>query len=136
MELGDDSLELTFGQQSRMLPFRVRLEEFAIDRHPGTQQPAMFRSRVVLTDAQRGVEVRKAIEMNDPLAYRNFDLYQSSYRTDGSQTVSVLGVSRDPGWSVVLVGYVMLMVGMAVTLGTRVRQRTRQAGGESEGGAT
>ena len=125
VELGGDVLGLTFGQQRRMLPFRVRLEEFAIDRYPGTQQPAMFRSRVVLTDAQRGVEVRKAIEMNDPLAYRDFDLYQSSYRTDGAQTVSVLGVSRDPGWWIVLVGYVMLMLGMAVTLGTRVRRRGR-----------
>jgi len=127
VEMGDESLELTFGQQYRMLPFRVRLDEFAIDRYPGTQQPAMFRSRVVLTDAQRGVEVRKAIEMNDPLGYRDFDLYQSSYRTDGTQTISVLGVSRDPGWPIVLVGYVMLMLGMAVTLGTRVRRRLRQA---------
>jgi len=135
VELGDDTLELTFGQQRKRLPFQVRLEEFAIDRHPGTQQPAMFRSRVVLTDAQHGVEMRKAIEMNDPLAYRNFDLYQSSYRTDGTQMVSVLGVSRDPGWSIVLVGYVLLMVGMAVTLGTRVRQRGWQADDGSDGGA-
>ena len=129
LELDDGvSLELTFGQQRRALPFRVQLEEFAIDHYPGTQRPAMFRSRVVLTDAQRGVEVRKAIEMNDPLGYREFVLHQSSYHTDGMQTVSVLGVSRDPGWAIVLVGYVMLMLGMAVTLGTRVRRRGRQGG--------
>jgi len=129
VEVDDVSLELTFGQQRTTLPFRVQLEEFAIDHYPGTQRPAMFRSRVVLTDAQRGVEVRKAIEMNDPLDYREFMLHQSSYHTDGKQTVSVLGVSRDPGWTIVLVGYVMLMLGMAVTLGTRVRRRLRQDGG-------
>ncbi|MFQ6048361.1 MAG: hypothetical protein ACE5K7_03245, partial [Phycisphaerae bacterium] len=75
-----------------------------------------------------GVQLHKAIEMNDPLRYRSFDLWQSSYRTQGRQTVSVLGVSRDPGWPVVLVGYLMLMVGMSITLATRVRSRLHRSG--------
>jgi hypothetical protein len=134
VDAGQRRVDLTFRQQSKTLPFRVFLEEFSIDRYPGTQQPAMFRSQVVLTDPRRGVQLHKAIEMNDPLRYRNFDLCQSSYRTDGRQTISVLGVSRDPGWPVVLVGYIMLMVGMGITLVTRARSRARRS--RTNGGGT
>lgn len=133
VDAGQRRVDLTFRQQSKTLPFRVLLEAFSIDRYPGTQQPAMFRSQVVLTDPRRGVQLHKAIEMNDPLRYRNFDLCQSSYRTDGRQTISVLGVSRDPGWPVVLAGYIMLMVGMGITLVTRARSRARSSG-TNEGG--
>ncbi len=134
VRLGEQTMHLSFRQQEKILPFRVKLEEFAIDRYAGTQRPAMFRSRVVLTDPQRGVVVRKAIEMNDPLSYRGFDLCQSSYRTDGRETISVLGVSRDPGWGVILVGYVMLILGMAITLGTRTRSYLNRVKGASANG--
>jgi hypothetical protein len=53
---GQRRVDLTFRQQSKTLPFRVFLAEFSIDRYPGTQQPAMFRSQVVLTDPRRGVQ--------------------------------------------------------------------------------
>jgi len=123
VNLGGQALQLSFGQQVKTLPFELRLEQFEIDRYPGTQRPAMFRSRVTLTDPQRHLVLHKAIEMNDPLVYRRFNVYQSSYSGDGPQTTSVLSISRDPGWPVVLVGYILMMSGMTVTLVTRWRRR-------------
>jgi hypothetical protein len=122
VNLGEQARQLSFGQQVRRLPFELRLEQFEIDRYPGTQQPAMFRSRVTLTDPPRHLVLHKAIEMNDPLVYRRFNVYQSSYSGDGPEATSVLSVSRDPGWPVVLLGYILMMSGMTVTLVTRRRR--------------
>lgn len=122
VKLGQQAFQLSFGQQVKRLPFELTLEQFEIDRYPGTQRPAMFRSRVKLTDPLRHLVLHKAIEMNDPLVYRRFNVYQSSYSGEGPQTTSVLSISRDPGWPVVLVGYILLMSGMTVTLVTRWRR--------------
>lgn len=103
------------------LPFSLRLDAFEIDHYPGTQQPAMFRSRVTVQDA--GVSRAAVIEMNRPMAHQGYRFFQSSYRIEGGREMSILSVSKDPGQPVVFFGYGLLVLGMLVVLVTRIAQR-------------
>ncbi len=105
------------------LPFSVRLDSFEIDYYPGTRRPAMFRSRVTVSDPRIGRAVPAVIEMNRELSYAGYRLFQSSYQMTARGEQSVLLVSRDPGQPIVFTGYVLLMAGMGTVLATRVMQR-------------
>ena len=104
------------------LPFSVRLDAFEIDYYQGTHRPAMFRSRVTVTDPAAGPRAA-VIEMNHELSYAGYRFFQSSYQQTMQGQQSVLLVSRDPGQPIVFTGYVLLMAGMGTVLFTRVAQQ-------------
>jgi len=106
----------------RSLPFAVRLDDFQIDVYPGTQRPAMFRSRVTVRDAS-GAELPAVIQMNHPLSHGGYRFFQSSYQIQGGREMSILSVSKDPGQPIVFWGYGLLVLGMLVVLSTRITQR-------------
>jgi cytochrome c-type biogenesis protein CcsB len=118
---------------ARDLPFRVRLDAFEIDTYPGTMRPAMFRSRVTVEEIAAGRSFPAVIEMNRELEVAGFRLFQSSYQQTGDRDQTVLTVARDPGQPIVFAGYILLVLGMSVVLGTRIAQRvaaTRRAAQE------
>lgn len=117
---------------SHALPFAVRLDAFEIDHYPGTQRPAMFRSRVTVIDSAAGGSFPAVIEMNRELTYRGWKLFQSSYQQVGGREMSVLTVARDPGRLIVFLGYFLLVGGMTTVLGTRIAQRRAIARREAE----
>jgi len=117
------------------LPFGIRLDAFEMDLYPGTQRPAMYRSRVTVLDGA-GTGHPAVIEMNRPLSYGGFRFFQSSYDMAGGREMSILSVSRDPGQDIVFLGYYLLVFGMIVVLITRIAQfrdaeraRAAQTGG-------
>ncbi len=103
------------------LPFKVRLDAYEMDRYPGTMRPSMFRSRITILDPAGG-EHPGMIQMNHPLSWGGYTLFQSSYHIEDGRRMSVLAVSRDPGQAVVFWGYYLLMAGMVVVLITRIAQ--------------
>ncbi len=105
------------------LPFSVRLDSFEIDHYPGTRRPAMFRSRVTVSDPRGGRTFPAVIEMNRELSYGSYRFFQSSYQVTEKGEQSVLLVSRDPGQPIVFAGYILLVAGMTTVLITRVVQR-------------
>ena len=105
------------------LPFVVKLDDFEIDVYPGTQRPAMFRSRLTIEDPATGETFPAIIEMNREFTRDGWSLFQSSYQQSGGREMTILSVSRDPGQPIVFVGYALLVAGMCTVLGTRIRQR-------------
>ena len=116
-------------RRSIPLPFFVRLDAFEIDTYPGTQRPAMFRSRVTVNDVEGERSFPAVIEMNRELSYGGYKLFQSSYQQGPERDQTILQVSRDPGQPIVFVGYILLMTGMVVVLSTRIVQRREPAAG-------
>lgn len=110
------------GAQPIALPFAIRLDAFELDVYPGTRRPAMFRSRVHVLDAARGVQQPAVIEMNKPLSFGGFSFFQSSYQIEQGRRMSILSVSRDPGQPIVFTGYTLLVLGMILVFATRVIQ--------------
>jgi cytochrome c biogenesis protein ResB len=84
--------------------------------------------------------------MNHPVKHAAYTFYQTGYRQQpGGKDISFLNVSWDPGQPVVFAGYITVMVGMVIVLGTRIseyRRRTatlaggriREAGDDSKDG--
>ena len=107
------------------LPFAVRLDAFEIDYYEGTRRPAQFRSRVTVKDPASGRETPAVIEMNHELAYGGYKFFQSSYQETPERDLTILSVSKDPGESVVFLGYYGLVLGMIVVLATRITERRR-----------
>jgi len=105
------------------LPFAIKLDSFEIDYYQGTRRPAQFRSRVSVIDAAAATPA--VIEMNRPLAHGGYTFFQSSYVENGTRDQTVLSVSKDPGQSIVFLGYYGLVAGMIVVLATRVGERRR-----------
>ncbi|ABS26948.1 cytochrome c biogenesis protein CcsA [Anaeromyxobacter sp. Fw109-5] len=129
------------------LPFTVKLDDFEVENYPGTMRPSQFRSRVQVTDGETGETFATEIYMNHPLHYRGYSLFQSSYQQDRDpqtneirREATILSVSKDPGQTIVFVGYTFLVLGMIVVLGTRMVEARKRAelermldGGEAGG---
>ena len=130
VQVGERLIALSFMRRWWTLPFSIRLGAFDIDTYPGTGRHAMYRSRVTLIDSSCGVRLDKSIQMNEPLVYRGYQISQSAYDGAVEPPASILGVSHDPGWPIVLTGYAMMLGGMLVTLTQRFRTLGIDPGGQ------
>nr|MCU0408477.1 cytochrome c biogenesis protein ResB [Bacteroidales bacterium] len=106
---GSNRLEISYGSEETVLPFSVRLNDFILDRYPGSNSPSGYKSDVVLSDPSNGIEKPFLIFMNNILKYKGYRFYQSSYDQDEKGTI--LSVSHDrAGMFVTYAGYAMLIV--------------------------
>jgi hypothetical protein len=124
---GDTAFDLAYGDQKAELGFAVTLDRFRIGYYPGGQRPRSFESHITITNPRDGRSRSQVVSMNQPVAHGGFTLCQSSYRQDRGRMTTVLSVSRDPGLPVVFAGYIGLMAGMCIVLGTRMADRKRAA---------
>jgi len=116
-----ENVDMATGEHStHELPFTVTLDDFEIERYPGTMRPAMFRSKVRVTDPATNETFASDIWMNNPLHHQGYTLFQSSYQQQQGREASIFSVSKDPGQPIAFVGYTLLVLGMCIVLGTRI----------------
>ena len=97
------------GVATRQLPFKLRLDSFAIAYHPGTDAPADYRSQLTITDGEK--QLKATVSMNNIATHRSVRLYQSSY--DEDLRGSILAVNADPwGIAVTYTGYALLFMAL------------------------
>lgn len=105
-------IELSYGSQAIHLPFSIRLEDFQLERYPGSSSPSSYASEVTVLDD--GKEMPHRIYMNNVLDYRGYRFFQASYDTDELGTV--LAVNKDMlGTWVSYFGYFLMTIGMIFT---------------------
>ena len=113
LELGGIHVDLSYGSKAIEIPFEVKLEDFQLERYPGSESPSSYASEVRVIDGEQGYPYR--IYMNNVLDHRGFRFYQASYDTDELGTV--LAVNHDrPGTLVSYLGYLLMGLGMCWTL--------------------
>ena len=122
---GEQSSTITQGKSEKdarplALPFAIKLDAFELDTYPGTGMPMQYRSRVRIVAGS--AETPGIIEMNKPISYGGYTFFQSSYRIEQGRRATILSVSRDPGQTIVFVGYFLLVAGMIVVFATRLIQ--------------
>jgi ResB-like family len=98
------------------LPFGIRLDRFMLERYPGSFQAASFSSRVTVSDSttqkSSGLNAH-LISMNEPLEWRGFTFYQSSYEEGMPRPrVSIFSVNQDPGRGLKYWGSLILVLGI------------------------
>jgi len=106
---------LRYGLRSYPLGFKVKLDKFQVLRYPGSDSPSAFESYVTVEDEKTKASFEAKIHMNNPLDYRGYTFYQSSYQENpGQPTISIFSIARDPGTPVKYAGSILLVGGIAL----------------------
>ena len=110
------NFSLAYGSKNYTTPFNIQLNDFILDKYPGSMSPSSFASEVTLIDNRfGGVEHSQRIFMNNVLDYDGYRFFQSSY--DKDELGTILSVNHDFwGTTVTYVGYFFLFLGMILSL--------------------
>lgn len=115
VEFGGVNIDLSYGAKEKKLPFSIKLNDFILERYPGSQSPSSFESKVVLIDEEKNIRDSRHIYMNNVLKHRGYRFYQSSYDQDEKGTI--LSVNHDlPGTFVTYIGYFLMTLGMLASI--------------------
>ncbi|QKF82587.1 cytochrome c biogenesis protein CcsA [Halarcobacter ebronensis] len=123
-EANGKKIELSWGSKIIKLPFNIKLRDFQIERYPGSQSPSSYASAVELIDNSDSFNY--GIYMNNPLTYKGFKFFQSSYDRDEKGTV--LSVNRDPGKWPTYFAYFLLSLGFVLNFFTKKSRFDRLRG--------
>ncbi len=110
LETSQGEVRLSLTKQTLPLPFSFLLEQFQMDKDPGTNNPASYESLVTVSD--QGLKNQHRIFMNNPLKKAGLTFYQASYfPLDNGDFGSVLSVNLDPGRPWKYFGSLLLVLG-------------------------
>ena len=107
------NVSVGFGSKIIHTPFSIRLDDFILDRYPGSANPSSYESEITLID--KGKETPHHIYMNNVMDYDGYRFFQASYFPDEGGTI--LSVNADWwGTNITYIGYFMLFFGLFATL--------------------
>lgn len=102
------------------LPFSLQLNDFEKEIYPGTDMARSYRSDITLRDG--GLAWRSIISMNEPLRYKGYTFYQSSFlRHDGTE-ITVLASVRNAGRLFPYIASIIICIGLLLHLFVRLPQ--------------
>ena len=115
------NFRIDYGPQMLKTPFEVKLNDFQLEKYPGSESAAAFASEVTLIDTDETFDYR--IYMNHILDHKGFKFFQASYDLSGEVEQTHLSVNHD-FWGTLIsyIGYSLLYIGMISILfapGTR-----------------
>lgn len=96
------------------LPFEIQLQDFDKKMHAGTEQAKSYRSVISLIDGK--INQRAVIQMNEPLRYRGYTLYQSSFIENNGQQITVLSVVKNVGRLFPYISSIIICIGLLIHL--------------------
>jgi len=115
VEVDGISLKMAYGYKEIKLPFTIYLDDFKLERYPGSMSPSSYASNVTLIDTKNSKNEKHTISMNNVLDYNGYRFFQSSYDVDEKGTI--LSVNHDfYGTWITYIGYFLLGVGFLLTL--------------------
>ncbi|RDU64670.1 cytochrome c biogenesis protein [Helicobacter sp. MIT 14-3879] len=106
---------INWGSRDIDLGFSLRLDDFILDRYPGSMSPSSYKSKVTLQDGD--TQMPYEIFMNNTLDYKGYRFFQSFYDKDEKGTI--LSVNNDPGKIPTYIGYFLLIIGSIGVLFTK-----------------
>lgn len=131
LKFGEVSVFLEYGSKVLLLPFSIKLNDFQLDRYPGSNSPSSYASEVtVIQEDNTSYDYR--IFMNKTMHQGNFLFFQSSYFPD--ETGTVLSVNNDPGKWPTYLGYFLLILGLSLNFfdkKSRFRKLTKFVGSKN-----
>ncbi len=112
------SVKVSFGAKLLELPFSLKLNDFQLERYPGSHSPSSYASEITVYDPGKSLEMPYRIYMNHVLNHGGFRFFQSSYDKDEKGTI--LSVNHDAAGTIITyIGYFLMTLGMILTLFNR-----------------
>ncbi len=99
------------------LPFSVTLDDFERRLYPGTGDAKAYQSAVTVNDG--AVRWPALIRMNEPLRYKGYTFYQSSFLEGSTETVSVLAVVKNIGRTFPYISGGLICLGILLQMAQR-----------------
>lgn len=107
--------EMSYGSKVKKIPFKVRCNDFQLDRYPGSDMASSYASVLSVLDANDSAVYTKRIRMNHVMDYDGYRFFQSSYFPDESGTI--LSVNADWwGTTITYIGYLLMGLGMILSI--------------------
>jgi hypothetical protein len=115
------NFRIDYGPQILKIPFEVKLNDFQLEKYPGSESAAAFASEITVIDPDETFDYR--IYMNHILDHKGYKFFQASYDLSGEVEQTHLSVNHD-FWGTLIsyIGYSLLYIGMISILfapGTR-----------------
>ncbi|WP_348745874.1 cytochrome c biogenesis protein CcsA [Tenacibaculum sp. 190524A02b] len=113
--IGGLNFRAWYGAKQLQTPFKVKLNDFQLEKYPGSESAASYASEVTVIDSEETFDFR--IFMNHILDYRGYKLFQSSYKIEEGREQTHLSVNHDFwGTWVSYFGYSLLFFGLIANL--------------------
>ncbi len=113
--------DLRLQRKEASLPFDITLNDFVREQHPGTDMPSHYHSDITLTDGEINWQTR--IDMNSPLRYRGYTIFQSSFTDNEQGQASILAVVKNTGWLFPYISSILIALGLILHLIIRLKGR-------------
>lgn len=123
LHYGGATYQVQFRRAQSFLPFSVTLNEFDKTYHPGTGTARSYRSEIEVIDGASRWPV--TIQMNEPLRYRGYTFFQSSYAETPQGMATVLAVVENRGWLFPYIASAVIALGLMLHLLLRFSGRVR-----------
>lgn len=121
----DKTYRFSLRRESRQLPFSIELIDFKKEVYPGTTMAKAYRSTVLIRDGSTVWE--SVISMNEPLRYKGYTFFQSSFIATPQGDISVLAVVWNVGRAFPYIAGLTMCVGLILHLVIRRRNnKSRQ----------
>ncbi len=128
-EISGIKFTASFGSKPMKLPFSLTLNDFQLEKYPGSMSPSSFASEVTLNDPSEKSSKPYRIFMNNILSHKGYRFYQSSF--DGDELGTVLSVNHDAlGSGVTYAGYFLMFAFIIMSFfapGSRFKRLLRES---------
>ena len=102
---------MLYGSKELKTPFKIKLNDFQLEKYPGSESAASYASEVTVLGLDETFDYR--IFMNHILDYKGYKFFQASYDLSGEVEQTRLSVNHDFwGTFITYLGYSMLYFGM------------------------
>lgn len=116
--VGGLNFRMSYGAVQLQLPFSIKLNDFQLEKYPGSNSPMSFASEITVIDPKETFDFR--IFMNNILNYKGYKFFQSSYNITSQYEETHLSVNHDFwGSTITYVGYFLLYAGLILILFTK-----------------
>ena len=115
LSVGGLNFRMLYGSKILETPFSVKLNDFQLEKYPGSESAASYASEVTVIDNGEDFDYR--IFMNHILDHKGYKFFQSSYDLSGPTEETHLSVNHDFwGTFITYLGYFLLYIGLICIL--------------------
>ena len=115
VSVGGLNFRMLYGSKILETPFSVKLNDFQLEKYPGSESAASYASEVTVIDGKETFDYR--IFMNHILNHKGYKFFQSSYDLSGPVEETHLSVNHDfLGMFITYLGYSLLYTGLICML--------------------
>jgi cytochrome c-type biogenesis protein CcsB len=113
--IDDLNFRLWYGAKNLETPFSIKLNDFQLEKYPGSESAASYASEVTLIDTTEKFDYK--IYMNHILDHKGYKFFQASYDLSGETEQTHLSVNHDSlGSFITYLGYSFLYIGLICIL--------------------